>query len=136
MKLSKLLGKKTLLLVGVLVLSFTLLMSCGAGGEPTTATTNGAEATTKSGQKEEEDITPTPAPEPSPPVAQEVTCGIGAFNVLNCSNQAGEQFSCSDNSHAVGTPYGCTDPENNQFDCNIVATRMGGFTLSCARLIQ
>ncbi|MDX6381631.1 MAG: hypothetical protein QOI57_2655 [Rubrobacteraceae bacterium] len=111
--------KKALLVVCMFVISSILLAGCGGGGETTASTPP----------------EPLPTP-PSPPVAQEVNCGIGAFNVLNCTNQAGEQFSCSGDSHAVGSPYGCTDPDGNQFDCNVVATRMGGFTLSCARLLQ
>ncbi len=146
--------KKALLIAYVFVLSSILLVGCGSGRETPTVTKG--ETTDTSGEKNskeqertqngqgEEVFPPAPTPTPpeppptpsSPPVAQEVNCGIGAFNVLNCTGPTGEQFSCSGDSHAVGSPYSCTDPEGNQFDCNIVEARMGGFTLSCVRLLQ
>lgn len=148
MKLSVLVGEKRILLaVCAFIFSSILLVGCGRGGitvESTEATNNGGvttESTVVSQESEEGGApstppsptppTPTPSP-PTPPVPQEVNCGIGAFNVLNCTNAAGEQFSCSGGSHAVGSPYGCTNTSSgSQFSCVVVASRMGGFTLSC-----
>ena len=156
MKLSVLVGERRILLtVCALILSSILLAGCGRGGttiESTEATTNGGVTTesTVASQESEEGVapvtpsaptppsptppTPTPPtpPPPPPPVAQEVNCGIGAFNVLNCTNTTGEQFSCSGDSHAVGSPYGCTNTSSgSQFSCVVISSRMGGFTLSC-----
>lgn len=127
----------------LVVFSSILLAGCESEtttvstGETTGKSTEGAQET-----QEGEDVPPattptpeSPSPPPSPPVVQEINCGIGAFNVLNCTNEAKEQFSCSGDSHALGSPYGCTDPQGNHFDCNVVETRMGGFTLSCTKLL-
>ena len=147
MKLSVLVGEKRLLLtVCAFICSSILLVGCGRGGTTieSTETTNDGGVTTEStvvSQESEEggapstpsSTLPTPTPSlPTPPVAQEVNCGIGAFNVLNCTDAAGEQFSCSGGPHAVGSPYGCTNTSSGgQFNCVVVASRMGGFTLSC-----
>ena len=161
MKLTELVGtKRTLLIAFMFVFSSILLAGCsgGGGGGTTVATTAKTTATTTAKSTETSEgseasgvtpaspptptpalsPTPTPAPTPTPtpptpppPVTQEVNCGIGAMNVLNCTGAAGDQFFCSGGSDAVGSPYGCTNATGSQFDCVVVALRMGGFTLSC-----
>lgn len=85
-------------------------------------------------------VSPTSTPEPTsglaPLVAVEVNCGIGALEVLNCADAADTPYYCSGSSSAVGSPYGCTDPLDNRYGCEVVASRIGGFTLSCTRLLQ
>jgi hypothetical protein len=143
MKVSALIDKEKVLSVLLIFASFSiLLVSCGSGASETAgknSETNSTEQeTTQSGQANIMPSIPIPEPSPVPPSpaspgAQEVNCGIGAFNIINCSSQTGEKFDCSGDSHAVGSHYSCTDPEGNQFDCSVVAARMGGFTLSCTK---
>lgn len=155
MKLAVLVGTKRVLVVAcVLILSPVLLASCG--GETTIEentieeTTVVEETTTESvqeggtneqeGAQYEEGIAPTPSPNPSPtpsptptpipPETVQVECGIGAGGILNCANTAGTPFYCS------GKPYGCTDPLDNRYGCEVAEQRMGGMTLSCTKLLQ
>jgi hypothetical protein len=67
----------------------------------------------------------------------QVDCGIGAGGALSCANTAGEPFSCSGGSSAVGSRYSCTGPGGgaDTYGCDVVASRAGGFTLSCTRLL-
>lgn len=146
MKLTALLGKKRTLLIAVtFVFSPALLASCGGGGTTIEEVTPGGTATEEAAVEggevvpEDEELTSEPAPAPSPTspsLTEEVKCGIGAFNVLSCTNTAGTAFSCSGDSSAVGGRYGCTDPAGDSYGCEVVASRMGGFTLSCTKLLQ
>jgi hypothetical protein len=140
MKLAALVGtKRVALVVFAFVLSPILQASCGGGGETTIEENTIEENTMES--TEEGIVPPTPTPEPTPtpgpipPVAVEVNCGIGALGVLKCANAADTPYYCSGSSSAVGSPYGCTDLLGDRYDCEVVASRMGGFTLSCTRLL-
>jgi hypothetical protein len=82
--------------------------------------------------------TPPPVPPPTPLPLTQVNCGIGAGGALSCTNTAGVPFSCSGDSSAVGSRYSCTGPGggDDTYGCDVVASRAGGFTLSCTRLLQ
>jgi hypothetical protein len=138
--------KRVAPVVFAFVLSPILLASCGGEGETTieenTVEETTVEETTMESTEEEGIVPPTPTPDPTPtpsptpPGAVEVNCGIGAMGILKCANAADTPYYCSGSSSAVGSPYWCTDPLGQRYDCEVVVSRMGGFTLSCTRQLQ
>jgi hypothetical protein len=131
--------KRVALVVFAFILSPILLASCGGDGETTNEENTVEETAMESTEEGMVPPTPTPeptpAPSPTPRVAVEVGCGIGAMGVLKCANAADTPYYCSGSSSAVGNPYWCTDSLGQRYDCEVVASRMGGFTLSCTRLL-
>jgi hypothetical protein len=163
MKLTSLVGEKRILLIaGTFILSPVLLASCGGETTVTEETTVIEETTVEEGKSAPEEgavapeeeaaapepvPTPTPTPTPSPtptptpvppsppsPPLTQVDCGIGDNGALSCTNTAGLPFFCSGGSSG----YSCTGPGGgaDTYGCDVVASRAGGFTLSCKRLLQ
>jgi hypothetical protein len=145
MKLTSLGGQKRILLTAAtFILTPVLLASCGGETtvieETTVVESKAAPEENKAAPEPGPSPTPTPTPTPTPvpppsplPLTQ-VDCEIGAFGALSCKNTAGEPFSCSGNSSG----YSCTGPGGgaDTYGCDVVASRAGGFTLSCTRLLQ